>query len=744
MKALYNAARAAALIAIVWTVGALPALAQWNGPNHASPVMTGVGTGFRYVGPCVQGNPTVGGSSGASSDPICANDLSINWATLATVQDFFKVNVNSFPTSGEWGAGNYAAPQAVVGAINIPNTAVNTGTASGVAGYAMGASTALNAVGVLGQGLVNATNASAWGSNFLAFNTPTTAPGTGLDFGNVAGIEVDIGIMKKSGGATPTGNVFGVWVTGGSEVNPTGISAGVYITAHGVFASPKIPWNFAITSNPAAAQVGLGLYEVAEGSSQPSQPIWLVGKDSGGTEHIGQIQTDANGNIVFGTNLTGLVSFNNTASTITPVTNNALALGSSSFKWSNIHSYGINIYGSSSGKASIVAQAVAGTPTLTLPNASGTFAVSATSPLSLSATTGALTCSTCATTAGANIPTIAQGDLLYGSAANTLSALAKNTSATRYLSNTGTSNNPAWAQVDLSNGITKTLGVGNGGTGLTSGTSGGILAYTASGTLASSAALGANCIVYGGGSGVVPATSSSTCPTVSSAGVIAVPNTTDATSSVTGSVTLTGGMGIAKSLYVNTGIWIGGTSGNSALNIAGSSDTGFQITSSGTSTPNWLFQNVVTVGVTGRFRFYDLQNYLTSGGETFTLFQSGGASFGAGAQLDPGKGSLYVAGGYACAIPVTKTGTSGSQAVQDCSLIMNASGTYTLTLLSASTYTGRILYIKNIAAQTVNSASSNVVPVAGGAAGTAILAATAGKWAVLQSDGTNWQIMAAN
>lgn len=49
---------------------------------------------------------------------------------------------------------------------------------------------------------------------------------------------------------------------------------------------------------------------------------------------------------------------------------------------------------------------------------------------------------------------VVQGDVLYGSAADTISALAKNATATRYLSNTGASNNPAWAQVELSNGIT--------------------------------------------------------------------------------------------------------------------------------------------------------------------------------------------------------------------------------------------------------------------------------------------------
>lgn len=68
------------------------------------------------------------------------------------------------------------------------------------------------------------------------------------------------------------------------------------------------------------------------------------------------------------------------------------------------------------------------------------------------------------TRGGTGLSTVAQGDILYGSASNTLSALAKNTTATRYLSNTGTSNNPAWAQVDLTNGVTGILPSANGGT----------------------------------------------------------------------------------------------------------------------------------------------------------------------------------------------------------------------------------------------------------------------------------------
>src|SRR6266850_1903107 len=101
---------------------------------------------------------------------------------------------------------------------------------------------------------------------------------------------------------------------------------------------------------------------------------------------------------------------------------------------------------------------------------------------------------------------------------------------------------------------------------------------------------------------------------------------------------------------------------------------------------------------------------------------------------DPGPKNLGVGGALATAVPVTLTGTSGGVGVSDSSIIINASGTFTLTLPVAATYPGRWLTLKSIAAQTVNSASANVAPLAGGAAGTALFTATAGKWANLQSD----------
>jgi hypothetical protein len=92
-------------------------------------------------------------------------------------------------------------------------------------------------------------------------------------------------------------------------------------------------------------------------------------------------------------------------------------------------------------------------------------------------------------------------------------------------------------------------------------------------------------------------------------------------------------------------------------------------------------------------------------------------------------------------IPVTKTVdfTVGAGEVW---IINNKSGsTCTVTLPTASSYSGRALTFQNYQAQFLVSASSNVVPLGGGAAGTAILENVAGNWATLVSNGTNWVTM---
>jgi hypothetical protein len=90
------------------------------------------------------------------------------------------------------------------------------------------------------------------------------------------------------------------------------------------------------------------------------------------------------------------------------------------------------------------------------------------------------------------------------------------------------------------------------------------------------------------------------------------------------------------------------------------------------------------------------------------------------------------------AAPVTYT-ANFSVATTDVWVINNKSGsTCTATLPAAASYSGRVLHFQNYQTQTLVSASSNVVPLAGGAAGTSILLASAGDSATLVSDGSNW------
>ena len=77
-------------------------------------------------------------------------------------------------------------------------------------------------------------------------------------------------------------------------------------------------------------------------------------------------------------------------------------------------------------------------------------------------------------------------------------------------------------------------------------------------------------------------------------------------------------------------------------------------------------------------------------------------------------------------------------------IINNKSGsTCVVTLPSAALYSGRYLTFQNNQDQNLDSASSNVVPQGGGAAGTSILLNVSGNWATLVSNGTNWVIMQA-
>lgn len=105
-------------------------------------------------------------------------------------------------------------------------------------------------------------------------------------------------------------------------------------------------------------------------------------------------------------------------------------------------------------------------------------------------------------------------------------------------------------------------------------------------------------------------------------------------------------------------------------------------------------------------------------------------------------GALTLSSGVTFSPYNGQTGTTYTLVAADTAVTFNNASGVTVTLGTATN--GRTVILRNIAAGAIVSASSNVVPLAGGAAGTAIIAATAGKWAMLQGDGTNWQIIAGN
>lgn len=105
------------------------------------------------------------------------------------------------------------------------------------------------------------------------------------------------------------------------------------------------------------------------------------------------------------------------------------------------------------------------------------------------------------------------------------------------------------------------------------------------------------------------------------------------------------------------------------------------------------------------------------------------------------RGFVAITGAFGTGAPVTKN-ADFTLADTENDIVVTKGSSCTATLPSAALWSGRTIWIKTTVAFTTVSASANVVPRIGGAAGNAILAAAAGSWARLVSDGANWIIMA--
>lgn len=211
--------------------------------------------------------------------------------------------------------------------------------------------------------------------------------------------------------------------------------------------------------------------------------------------------------------------------------------------------------------------------------------------------------------------------------------------------------------------------------------------------------------------------------TVTSVGGTGTVNGITLTGTVTSSGNLTLGgtlSGIANSQLTNSSITING----SAISLGGSVSVG-TVTSASVVSANGFAGTVATATTTPAITLTTTVTGVLKG--------NGTAISAATANVD------YLAPSS----PVTKT-ADFTVANGDTWLINNKTGaTCIVTLPSAASFPGRYLTFQNYQDQTLVSASSNVVPRAGGTAGTAILDAVSGNWATLVSNGTNWVIMQA-
>ena len=152
--------------------------------------------------------------------------------------------------------------------------------------------------------------------------------------------------------------------------------------------------------------------------------------------------------------------------------------------------------------------------------------------------------------------------------------------------------------------------------------------------------------------------------------------------------------------------------------------------------PSTLNSGTLTVRVVNGAVQSNYVNYTIDNASGYWLLNSNGSI----SNTNTNQSSLVSIGSLARGAPKTITTAAYTILKSDNWIICNSTSTITITLPSGPDNIGRELMFKNIGSGTVNSLSNNITSLVGTTT-TQILSDTAGQWATLVYDGTNWIIM---
>ena len=413
-------------------------------------------------------------------------------------------------TSIATGTGLTGGPITSTGTISIDVT--------GVVAATYGSSLVVPVIAVNAQGQITSATNTTINAVTLTTGTISTTPSNSTDIANKAYVDtIAQGLDTKA--SVVAGTTVNITLSGTQTVDGVVLIAGDRVLVknqtasadNGLYLCAAGAWTRTTDMNT-WAQVP-GAYVFVEQGTTLADTGWVCTSNAGGTIGVTAItwaQFSGAGSgvssINFGT--TGLTPASATTGAVTVAGTLAVANGGTG-QASALTQYGV-VYGST---ATAMASTAAGTTTTVLHgNASGApsfGAVSLTADIS-----GTLPVAN----GGTNITSYAVGDLIYASTTGVLSKLADVATGNALISG-GVGVAPSYGKIALTTHVSGTLPVANGGTGLTAGTSGGILAYTATGTLASSALLAANALMIGGGAGVAPSTTTTGTGVVTALGI---------------------------------------------------------------------------------------------------------------------------------------------------------------------------------------------------------------------------------